>query len=798
MEWRNLLRWWWPEALIVLLLALSPFLFFWRVVTPNPADSMSIAAGDFLGQYYPLRALTVRALASGRLPLWNPYWYAGQPALADIQAGAFYPPQMFQALLLAVAHVDFSPHALEWQVLWHFSWTAVGTYLLARRLVRTDERASVRRVRCAAAATALVFTYSGYLTSFPVQQVTILEVSAWLPWTLWAVDLLAARIGFGWRAAALPIAGTALTVCLALLAGHPQTWMYLLYTAVAFYLWRVWTVYGSKSTSRIYFWLRAMGRLAVGLLLALMLGAIQWLPTVELMARSPRAAMGYQEVSFGLPVHEFVALIYPGYMGGSPQYMGILPLVLIGLAWAIGRPRRQIAFWSALGALALLLSFGGNTFLYALFYLVVPGFALVRHQERVYLIYALCAAILSGYGTLALTAPLERARRTVLERFVRTTRYVFLAALGVTFLFVYGSLATEQRDLFAGVLRHHIFALLILGISLSLLALRVRRHLAQPWGMVLLTGCIALNLFTVNWRFNLRSTTDWFPSTPAIETLREQLAHQPGVVRIASGGLLPQGPGAAAVYGFEDITGNSPLHLAAWEEFQAIVPEWRRWQLGNVHYVLSDRALDGPGLRRLFPHEPPQEEDVIYVYAVTDPFPRAWVVHQWEVVRDRAAALQRLSQDDFDLRRMAVVEHPVDVDSSPHPVEGSRAQVTSFSVEALELDVQAVADGLLVLSEINYPGWHVSVDGHAAQIVTANGIFRGIPLAAGRHHVRLWYAPTSVQIGMGIAAVTWVGGVITVLFLLLYRPLSQRSPVRHNSTEALACGIVVDKEAYTG
>lgn len=777
MERRNPWRYWWPEVLVVLLLALSPLLFFWRVVTPNPADAMSIAAGDFLGQYYPLRALAVRALADGRLPLWNPHWYAGQPALADIQAGTFYPPQMFQALLLAVAHVKFSPRALEWQVLWHFSWAAVGVYVLMRRLVCADERASMRRARYAGVVAALVFTYSGYLTGFPVQQVTILETSAWLPWTLWAADHLAAQSRFGWRAATLPIAWTALTLCLAWLAGHPQTWMYLLYATIAFYLWRAWSVYRPAGFSRMRYWLQPLGPLAVGLLLALMLGAVQWLPTLELMARSPRAAMGYQEASFGLPLHEFVALIYPGYLGGSPQYVGILPLLLIGLAWAIGRPRRQVTFWSVLGAWALLLSFGGNTFLYSLFYLVVPGFALVRHQERVYLIYALCAAMLSGYGALALTAPLERARRFMLERFTRATRHVFFVALGVTFLFVYGALATEQRDLFAGVLRHHIFALLILGIGWLLLMLRVRRHLTRPWGMALLAGGLALNLFTVNWRFHLRPPADWFPSTPAIEALREQLAGQAERVRIASGGLLPQGAGAAAVYGFDDILGNSPLHLAAWEEFQASVPEWRRWQLWNVHYVLSERVLDGPGLRRLFPHEPPQEEKAVYVYAVTDPFPRAWVVHQWEVVPDRAMALQRISQDSFDLRHMAVVEHPVEGEIPPYPVEGSRAQVTSFSAEALELDVQAAADGLLVLSEVNYPGWHASVDGHPAPVVTTNGIFRGVPIPAGRHHVRLWYAPASVQIGTMITLVTWVGGAVTLLvaFLLSQRIRSARS-----------------------
>ncbi|MDW8071315.1 MAG: YfhO family protein, partial [Anaerolineae bacterium] len=400
-------------------------------------------------------------------------------------------------------------------------------------------------------------------------------------------------------------------------------------------------------------------------------------------------------------------------------------------------------------------------------YLAVPGFALVRHQERVFLIYALCAAVLSGYGVLALTAPLERARRIILERFKRVVHYVFLTALGVTFLFVYGSLATEQRDLFAGVLRHHIFALFVLGISLLLLMLRTRRLLTRPGGMALLTGCLAFNLFTVNWRFHLRPAADWFPFTPAVEVLREQLAHQPTVVRIASGGLLPQGSGAAAVYGFDDTTGNSPLHLAAWEEFQAIVPEWRRWQLCNVHYVLSDRVLDGPGLRRLFPLGPPQGEKMVYVYAVTDPFPRAWVVHRWEVARDRTAALLRISQDDFDLRHAAVVERRLDIDPPSPPAEGSRAQVTFFAAEALELEVQAIADGLLVLSEINYPGWRASVDGHPAQIVTTNGIFRGIPITAGRHYVRLWYAPHSVLIGATITLVTMVGGTITVLVLLI-------------------------------
>ena len=90
----------WPDVFLILILALLPLLFFWRLVTPNPADRQQIAAGDFTEQYFPLRAFTAQQWVSGHLPLWNPYLFGGQPALADIQSGALYPPHVIQALLL--------------------------------------------------------------------------------------------------------------------------------------------------------------------------------------------------------------------------------------------------------------------------------------------------------------------------------------------------------------------------------------------------------------------------------------------------------------------------------------------------------------------------------------------------------------------------------------------------------------------------------------------------------------------------------------------------------------------------
>lgn len=763
MRIRALRRHDWPDVIIVVLLTVLPVLFFWRLVTPHPADTMNIAAGDFAGQYYPLRAYAAQELAAGRLPLWNPYVSAGQPALADIQSGVLYPPQLVQVAMLHWLGWGFPLGALEWQAILHFSWAAVGAYLLGRRLALRTRGASRRSARFVGAVVAVVFTYSGYLTGFPVQQLTILEVSAWLPWVLLALDNLAVGQACGLRAALPAMTWTALSLGLALLPGHPQTWLYVVYSGLVVYAWRVVAHRPDAvaiPTPRYY--LRAAGVLALAAMLALAATAVQWLPTAEFISHSSRADMSYAAVSFGLPLTELVTLAYPGYLGGSPPYLGILPMVLIGLAWALGRPRREVALWTAVAAVALLLSFGGGTFLYPVFYLLAPGFDAVRHQERAFLVYSLSAALLSGYGALVLAEPLNHLQRLTWDRFQRGARRVLYAGLILTFAFVYGSLATEQRDLFTGVLRHHTFGLLLLAVSLVLLALRARRRLRRAWGMVLVVGWIAFNLFSINWRFNLQPPTAWFAPTPLTEAITARLAAETEPVRIASGGQLPHGPGAAAVYGFQDIVGNTPLQLADFVDFEAHVPEWRRWQLLNVHYVLSDRNLAGAGLMPVHPAEsPPDDAPGTRLYAMTDPFPRAWVVHTAEVIADREAALQRIGEDHFDLRRAAVVDRPVDraLPADP-PAVGSSARVTAFAPGEMEIEVDAAAAGLLVLSEVAYPGWRAQIDGVPAPILTANGVLRGIQVPAGRHQVRLWYAPLSVQVGAVVSLLTLVGGTL--------------------------------------
>ena len=78
----------------MLVLAVLPLIFFWRILTPNALDRGSFSTGDFSEQFYAFARFSYDELAQGRLPLWNPYTYAGHPFLADVQSAVFYPPSL--------------------------------------------------------------------------------------------------------------------------------------------------------------------------------------------------------------------------------------------------------------------------------------------------------------------------------------------------------------------------------------------------------------------------------------------------------------------------------------------------------------------------------------------------------------------------------------------------------------------------------------------------------------------------------------------------------------------------------
>ena len=738
---RNAWSSWAGDAFLAAVLFLLPFLFFWRFVTPSAADRVTFARGDFVGQYYPLRYFVAQQFGQGRLPLWDPYVYGGQPALADIQSAAFYPLNALQAVLLGGAH--FTVSSLEIQVILHFSLVAVFTFLFVRRLTRS---------RFAAVVSAFVYAFGGYITSFPIRQMTMLGVGVWLPLILFWLDVSFAHVSAARSGRRLlwlgPVTAAGLCFGISILGGHPQTSLYVAYLCTAFVIYRALT---SPAESAGWQGVRERARLLVPFVLVPLIGlgtaAIQLLPTLEFIRHSTRAELSFGVVSWGLPVHELVSLVYPGYSGNSPQYLGILPLVLVAAAiFAPRRWRHGEPFWLGVAVVSLLLSLGANTFLFDFFYSVVPGFQSVRDQERVVFLFSFSMAVLAGCGAQVLAEQMQRDAFRMWRVLERGVGRLAVAMLVLTALFLYGW--ARVGDIFLGVLRHHVFGLLLLAGIIVWLSARPRVAAERFLWQGAAIGLIAFNLFTVNWEFHEHGIPDagFFPETGTVSFLRQQAIDRPEEFRISGAGLLPGGSSAGAVYGIRDITGNSPLHLAGVEEFTARMGEWRMWQLLNVRYVLDTRDLDGPGLRRVY------EEGELKTYEMSDPFDWAWIVHDVRVVDDDEAAYALLNADDFDLRHSAVVEQPAPV--SAQSTDGDTVRPVSRAAERLVVDTDSAAPGLLILSEVYYPGWKALIDDTPASMVPVDLVLRGVPVPAGAHRVAVYYAPTSLWLGAAVSAGT--------------------------------------------
>ena len=105
------------------------------------------------------------------------------------------------------------------------------------------------------------------------------------------------------------------------------------------------------------------------------------------------------------------------------------------------------------------------------------------------------------------------------------------------------------------------------------------------------------------------------------------------------------------------------------------------------------------------------------------------------------------------MRASAVVDREPGL-KPPGPTAGSQATVVSTSAHSTVLQVDARADGIVVLSEVCYPGWRAWVDGQRAPDLCADGILQGIPVRAGKHDVELRYAPASFRLGLLLSCLT--------------------------------------------
>ncbi len=794
---------------VVGLLALLVGLFFWRILTPDLTDRASFPTGDFARQFWAFATFEARELAAGRLPLWNPYTYGGAPFWADIQSAVLYPPSLVTLILSGAGEISL--FALELEAIVHFWLAGMFTYLLVRRL--TGHRGG-------ALLAAIIFTFGGYLTSYPSQQLAVLETDVWLPLILYCADRALvdrsgekARLhpagGVNW--AYLLLAGLAWGM--ALLAGHPQSAMLVFYafTAYVAFISLAYRRRGinesanervsesasqregespsqrvSESTNAIasastetshrsfahslirsfaYSLTRPFVHWLVIVGIGLGLSAVAWLPALEYMRLSVRAAGFYDEMSGGFPLYDSIQMLLPGAVSPySPLYVGVLPLLLAIWA-ALTLRRRETIFWGGMAAVAFLLSFGGESFLYTPFYLLVPGFSIFRGQERAAFLFSFALAVLAGYGFKYQMAN----AKWQMSKLRRVVGWLLVGSLGAVVLFFYGLNSTgwQEDSPFHFLLSRSVWLALMLAMAWGLIRAseggprgngRLRGRFYVPLiglGTMLL---VTLDLFTINWKTNV------YPALPETQTVPPAVVQaiyddvtQGQAFRVYNEYRVYENYGVP--FSLVDAWGASPLRLAGYDDLYRSLRMERVWQLLNVKYVITWREeLYAPSQ---IIYQEPTDHDVTYVHRLDEIAPRAWLVYHAEEIGDDDA-LARLDAFEFDPARVALVppgtrlvlqQPPGDRPDEGSFREGSVA-VTGRTPGSVSLSIDAPADGLLVLSEIHYPGWRAMVDGSAVPVIRTDHILRGIPVPAGKHQVQLVFRPVTFTVGAALSGIT--------------------------------------------
>lgn len=717
------------DLLALVLLAGLLALFFWRLLTPNLADRAQFPPGDFTDQFYAFRLYEARALAVGRLPLWSENYNSGHPFLADIQAAVWYPIGLANTLLHLALTRDFSLFALELEALLHFWLAGAFTYLFARRVIGP---------RVPAFGAALVFTFGGYLTSYPSLQLAILETAAWLPLALYCLDRAAA--GGEPRARWAIFAG--LTLGVSALAGHPQTFLFVGATSTLYFFFR--SYFSSADGLTFSGWLRGRGfRAAAGLFVLVLviaagLAAAQLVPALEYQRLSTREPLSFAEAAKGLATLDLLQFILPGFASAfaSPLYVGVLPLWLA--LFALRRPDRIRWFWGLAALGALLLAFGFYVFAYAALYALIPGAGLFRQQERFALVVSFALALLAGFGLQDLCAR-QGSLRAAVRRFFWFLPAGALISLMLMLAFYLGR--AEGNSLRQAFLADRAgLMLLLFTLAAVLVAAYEKRWLSPRSFAALALLLILFDLFSVNEPANKGAAVDRFPGGPVIEKMQSD----PTLFRVAADeGVLPGHFGIP--YRLEEIGGISPLRLAHYALLLQLPPE-RRWPLLGVKYLVS-REGPGPGMEKV------GEDGEVNLYRLNDARTRAWLAGSALVEPDDGRALALLGSTEFDSARAVVLATAPPFAPQPQ-AEGGRVVIEKHEPEHLVLSVDSPADGLLVLSENDYPGWRATVDNAPAPILRADITLRAIPVRQGVHRVELVFDPFSYKAGLALSLLT--------------------------------------------
>jgi hypothetical protein len=710
------------------------------------------------------------------IPLWNPYIMGGRPFQANSQSAVLSP---FSVPAYVLPFWD----SLAWMAALHLFIAALGAFLLARAF-------GMRFL--GALLCGLVFGFSLWSVSWVSW--TTMSVWAWLPFLCLLSELCLRRPG------PLPFAGLATVVGVQFLGGHPSSSFQVMVCVALFWLVRALTSRPLRERDLVLRLLTFGGALGVGTALA----AITLIPFAELLshsididARTAAASDAHEPARYllGIFLHDWwgrgsrVPLEFASKLEEHAYYVAALPLMLAASALVLA-PRRERIVVAGVGAVALAVATGIPPF----FDIVksLPGFDAARNG-RLAVISVLCVAVLAGWALDDLTgsgeAAAEKRKRLVLAvcgfllvlPAVWVARRIDIGSLGDGLRIAWG-FASPGPDGDAIRMASLLEWLLPAALAVVLVWLRLSGRLGVPAFAGLALALVVLDLFKAGMGYNpaIPERDAVQPATPAIRYLQGQRPnrfaglHPEAPITLA----VPIPPNVAMRYGLYDARGydypaekrydrlwrrnvapgvgdfTQPIVLAT-----ATPAAVRALSLLSVTAFMQDpgeEPLRAPGLQLAY------DKPDARVYRNPAALPRVFLAGRQQTVAGEDEALRAVTAPGFDARNVAVTESTVPGIAQDAGGGAGTAELVSYGAERVVTKATARRRSLLVLTDVYFPGWKATVDGHPVPIERVDYLLRGVVVPPGTHRVEFSYEPSSFRAGWIIAVLGLLAVLATV------------------------------------
>lgn len=709
----------------------------------------------------PARLFRNTELRAGRLPLWNPYQYAGVPSMSFLS-----PFAIFGALIR-------SPRILPWLSLAVALVGGFGAYVFARGVLGVGVWPATIAAWCYP-VTGFFVLWQSFSLAYPV---------VWLPWILYAIHCVLS----GSNPWALP--GLALATMLTLVSGHLDMAALVLVVGALFAIWDFFVLfhghgYGPQAVRRL-------ATVVVGWVLGFMLASPELLPAVEYaetgLRMSQRGAghedrppMGPGSVAQLVVPHIYGAAErdslapFPKYKANLPEtpaagFTGLIAsLVIAPLAWGSRRYRTVALFLAAIALLGMawclnipgiiwlmrlpglnMLSYNRFVFAtsFAILFLATIGLELISKRElRWHPGYYVPIAILAGIATWCLF------RSFVLPENIAVTLPRAVAE-GHTMRWLDGMAGVHRIQ--EWFVRMYLSAAIVSTVAIAgWMYLALKQNLWR--GAPLLFGLIVFGelLFFDYGRASQCDPKLYYPRYSVFD----KIGHSwPG--RVLGYKCLPAS--LLETQGFLDVRGYDGVDPARMVELLDLArePGTPRLEYAAVqHFDPQTETIPFSGKVRLSPIldllgvrylvYPTPEGTGYFVLVNHSALPHVFVPLSVEVVPNEKRRLAKLASPHFDPRDIAYVEEQSD------SVAAGRGDVkiVDATPQRIVMNAQMERGGLVVLADRWDCGWRAYIGDKRVPILHVNHALRGVIAPLGESTIIFCYQPTKFRLGLGAAA----------------------------------------------